>query len=132
MGVNATSGDPRKAKNPLLSGVYASGGWTILDSNNGEPESHLRPCQQEPYVPYASGSNPQGAAKSAAVQYPHGPSSALHAATGLAELADLWPNLTADDQQALVDHAHTLAAMRQTAPLDKPDGLSSLGATVPA
>ncbi len=33
MGVNAISGDPGKAKNPLLSGVYASGGWTILDSN---------------------------------------------------------------------------------------------------
>lgn len=38
------------------------------------------------------------------------------AATRLVELADLWPNLTADDQEALLDHAHALAAMRQGRP----------------
>jgi hypothetical protein len=109
--------------------------WTILDSNKTGPESSLSPCHQEAYGLSTSDGNQQGAAKSAAVQYPHGPALALsselvgllqrlakslteQAAIGLAELADLWPALTAADQQALIQHAHTLAAMRAT-PLGK-------------
>jgi hypothetical protein len=34
----------------------------------------------------------------------------------LVELIELWPSLNADNQQALLDHAHALASTRQAPP----------------
>jgi hypothetical protein len=122
---------------PFLSSLshLAAIEYTPLDSNTESGGSDVNGNSEITYGKTADdfdSDSPARAATGAAVHQPYTPASTLslepaellrrlakslseQAATGLAELADLWPNLTADDQQALLDHARTMAAMRKPA-----------------